>query len=195
MARRVYFAFHYEDVATFRANTVRNSWITKRKSSDIVFFDASLWEEVKKDSPIAIKRLINSGLNNTSVTAILAGSLTYSRPWVRYEILESFKKNNGLLTIHINSITDKYQKTYKQGPNPLEYFYFRINDEKIHLWEYENSEWKYIDWLWKSDVKHDLGYQTEGKFSSIFPQYDWTTNDGYNQFTNWVETAAINAGR
>ena len=29
MARRVFFSFHYQDVIDFRANVVRNHWLTK----------------------------------------------------------------------------------------------------------------------------------------------------------------------
>jgi hypothetical protein len=29
MAKRVYFCFHYQDVIDFRANVVRNHWVTK----------------------------------------------------------------------------------------------------------------------------------------------------------------------
>ena len=41
MARRVFFSFHYErDI--WRANVVRNSWLTKDREA-AGFFDASLW--------------------------------------------------------------------------------------------------------------------------------------------------------
>lgn len=197
MARRVYFAFHYEDVADFRANAVRNSWLTKRRDEDAIFFDASLWEKVKKERPIAIKRMINSGLQNTSVTAVLTGTQTYTRPWVRYEIVESFKKSNGLITIHINSIPDKQKTTYPQGPNPLDYLYFRIENGKINLWEWElkNEEWRFLESINKREVNYRFGDTLEGHFSVLFPSYDWMGDDGYNNFSDWVEYAAVFAGK
>src|SRR5512139_3197804 len=97
MARRVYFGFHYQDVIDFRANVVRNHWLTKPDREAAGFFDASLWESAKKASPLAVKRLINGGLDRTTVTCVLIGSYTYSRPWVRYEILKSFKKGNNII--------------------------------------------------------------------------------------------------
>ena len=58
MAKRVYFAFHYQDVCDFRAaNVVRNHWMTKPHREAAGFFDASLWEDAKKHGDIAIKRL------------------------------------------------------------------------------------------------------------------------------------------
>ena len=94
MSKRVYFAFHYQDVIHFRANVVRNSWVTKEREA-AGFFDASIWESAKKTGAVALKRLINNALNNTSTTVVLIGSQTYARRWVRYEIMRSmFKGNN-----------------------------------------------------------------------------------------------------
>ena len=57
MANRVFFRFHYQDVIDFRANVVRNHWLTKPDRQEAGFFDASLWEDVKKKGDISIKRL------------------------------------------------------------------------------------------------------------------------------------------
>lgn len=62
MAKKVFFSFHYQDVIDFRANVVRNHWITKPDRSAAGFFDASIWEDAKKTSELALKRLINNGL-------------------------------------------------------------------------------------------------------------------------------------
>ena len=97
MARRVFFSFHYDDVA--RANVVRNSdQITRRYEGAVRFYDKSLWEEAKKQGPLAIKRMINRGLEGSSVTCVLIGQHTWKRPWVRYEILKkppSGKRDRG----------------------------------------------------------------------------------------------------
>lgn len=73
MARRVFFSFHYKDVADLRANVVRNSWLTKPDRQAAGFFDASIWEEAKKESDLALKRLINGGVDGTSNTCVLIG--------------------------------------------------------------------------------------------------------------------------
>lgn len=88
MARRVFFSFHYQDVIDFRANVVRNHWLTKPDREAAGFFDASIWEDAKKTGSIVLKRLINKEVQNTSVTVVLIGSNTYARRWVRYEIIK-----------------------------------------------------------------------------------------------------------
>jgi hypothetical protein len=103
MARRVFFSFHYKDVT--QVNIVRHcNTITRKHSGEIEFYDSSLWEETKKNGPLAIKRLINGGLRNTSVTCALVGQETWERPWVRYELLQSFARGNGILGIRIHNV-------------------------------------------------------------------------------------------
>ena len=98
MARRVFFSFHYDDV--IRVNVVRNSdQIVRRYERAARFYDKSLWERAKKEGRLAIKRMINKGLQGSSVTCVLVGQHTWQRPWVRYEILKSFARGNGILGV------------------------------------------------------------------------------------------------
>src|SRR5579871_2477816 len=102
MARRVFFSFHYQhDI--WKVNIVRNSHIVEGCAA-AGFHDASLWEETKKKGDAAIKRLIDRGLENTSVTCVLIGAFTAQRQYVDYEIEQSVKCGNGLLGVHINNI-------------------------------------------------------------------------------------------
>jgi hypothetical protein len=106
MARRVFFSFHYErDI--WRANVVRNSWVTQDREA-AGFWDASLWEEAKKKGDAAIKQMIDDALRNTSVTAVLIGTETASRPYVKYELIQSYNKTprNGMLGVYIHGIKD-----------------------------------------------------------------------------------------
>ncbi len=53
------------------------------------------------------------------------------------------------------------------------------------------------DWQGRNPLG-DLTINQNGqivKLSSIYPTYDWITNNGYNNFADWVETAAKQAGR
>ena len=103
MARRVFFSFHYDDVT--RANVVRNSdQITRRYDGAIRFYDKSLWEEAKKQGSLAIKRMINRGLKGSSVTCVLIGQHTWHRRWVRYEILKSLVRGNGIVGVNIHDV-------------------------------------------------------------------------------------------
>ena len=104
MARRVYFSFHYqEDI--FRVNIIRKSGVVTGGAA-AGFQDASLWEKTKRKGDEAVKRLIDAGLQGTSVTCVLIGQNTANRKYVTYEIEQSAKKGNGLLGIHINNIKD-----------------------------------------------------------------------------------------
>ncbi|MFA0813685.1 TIR domain-containing protein [Microbulbifer epialgicus] len=120
MAKRVFFSFHYKDVIDFRANVVRNHWLTKSDRESAGFYDASIWEEARKTGSIALKRLINNGVAGTTSTCVLIGTSTYLRPWVRYEILKSYRKGNSLCGAHINGIKGKDKQTKTLGKNPFD---------------------------------------------------------------------------
>ena len=140
MARRVFFSFHYErDI--WRANVVRNSWVTQDRES-AGFWDASLWEEAKKKGNEAIKKMIDNGLEGTSVTVVLIGAKTSDRDWVKYEIKKSHERGNGLLGVYINNIEDKDERTDKKGDN----YFGEIDKDKegnsVYFWQlYPIYDW------------------------------------------------------
>lgn len=200
MLRRVYFAFHYEDVADFRANVVRMSWVTKPDRETAGFYDASLWEKAKKMGDLGIKRLINTGLQNTSVTAILIGTETFSRRWVKYEIVKSFQTGNGLLGIFIHNIPDKFKRTAQKGPNPFDYLYFQIDNYHgiISIFEWNGQNWvsyKDIPKIPTNNISYSFYGISKGQFSKVFHIYDWVKDYGYSNLGHWVEKAARQAGR
>lgn len=114
MTRRVFFSFHYER-DNWRAAQVRNSWVTKPDREAAGFWDAAEWEKVKKEGDMAIKRWIDKQLDRTSVTIVLIGAETTSRKWVRYEIIKSLEKGNGIVGIYIHNLKDKDGSTDRQG--------------------------------------------------------------------------------
>lgn len=193
MAKHVFFSFHYQDVVEFRANVVRQHWVTKPDREAAGFFDASIWETAKKTGSIAVKRLIHSELDGTSVTCVLVGSQTYARPWVRYEIMKSFRKGNPLLAVHVNSIKGRDQATKVNGPNPLTYvgITFSESGDTGTLWEKVNGEWKEY-----TEIDASSSYRTGGvdqqyrgkgfNLANWYPEYDWVANDGYNNFATWI---------
>jgi hypothetical protein len=117
MARRVFFSFHYErDV--WRANQVRNCNVVAGVDT-AGFFDHSEYEDAKRKGDEAIKRLIRSKLEGTSVTVVLIGTETASRPYVQYEIEQSIARKNGLLGVHVHHLKDAGgQYDYFGGPKP-----------------------------------------------------------------------------
>jgi hypothetical protein len=193
MAKRVYFCFHYQDVADFRANVVRNHWMTKADRESAGFFDASLWENARKQGDVALKRLINSGMDGTSTTCILIGSQTYARRWVRYEIMKSVKRGNSIFGIHINSIQSKDRTTKPLGANPLEYLGITYSASGITatLHEIVSGQWQEYTEV-DGAASYQVGavpqqYRGQGyNFGRFYPVYDWVTGNGYNNFANWV---------
>ncbi|MCK5293216.1 MAG: TIR domain-containing protein [Arcobacteraceae bacterium] len=144
MAKKVFFSFHYQDVIDFRANVVRNHGSFKLSKDEAGFYDSSIWEEAKKESSLALKRLINKGLINTSNTCVLVGSETYKRPWVRYEIFKSFIKGNHLLAVHINGIKCNKKETKNLGKNPFDFVGLYAKDkDNVDLVEYKSNKWHY----------------------------------------------------
>jgi hypothetical protein len=193
MAKRVFFSFHYQDVADFRANVVRQHWLTKPDREAAGFFDASIWETAKKTGNTTVKRLINASVDGTSVTCVLVGSQTYLRPWVRYEILKSFRKGNSMLAVHINSIRGRDQLTKALGPNPLRYVgvTFSESGETATLWETVGGTWREYD-----EIDGSASYRTGGvaqqyrgkgfNLAGWYQEYDWVTNEGYKNFASWI---------
>jgi hypothetical protein len=191
MAKKVFFSFHYQDVIDFRANVVRNHWLTKPDRQAAGFFDSSIWESAKRTSDLALKRLINGGLENTSNTCILVGTDTFDRRWVSYEIMKSLENENNIFCVHINSIKGKDGKTKSKGSNPLYYlgYSFSPDGKKLNLHDYIDGKWIKYPVLEGWSVKEvDEKYRnTIYRLSSKCEIYDWVDDDGYNNFSNWVK--------
>jgi hypothetical protein len=103
MARRVYFAFHYErDI--FRVNVVRQSNVVLG-AADAGFADKSEYEQVKRKDPQEIARRLREKMKGTSVTAVLIGRETWQREWVAWEIEQSVANKNGLLGVFIHHVS------------------------------------------------------------------------------------------
>jgi hypothetical protein len=117
MARRVFFSFHYQrDI--WRVNQIRNAHIVEGTAA-AGFQDASLWEEARRQGDDAIKRLVNKGLEGTTVTVVLIGTETFKRKYVNYEIDKSIERGNGVLGVFIHNIKDKDGRTSTKGTIPV----------------------------------------------------------------------------
>jgi hypothetical protein len=189
MAKRVYFAFHYQDVIDFRANVVRKHNFAEG-ADEAGYYDHSIWEEAQKSSPSALKKLINAELENTSVTVVLIGSDTWARRWVRYEIFQSLKRGNSVFGIHINSIKGKDQQTKQLGPNPFNNLALEFDGDGIMA---KPTEWTNKAWYYSSDAdSYALKSQPHPfkgrhiKLTEWCPIYDWLADNGYANFSSWI---------
>lgn len=197
MAKKVFFSFHYQDVIDFRANVVRNHDTVKGNQAG--YFDKSIWEDAKKTSSLALKRLINSSLVGTSVTAVLIGSETYARKWVIYEIFRSIYKGNKIIGIHINRIKGKDGLTKSNGSNPFDYLGVYFNEDGSSFAFITRPTLK-SDWLYWEEIDSCRFFKNQyftsqyastnrGKcisLSAFITTYDWINDNGYENFKNWI---------
>ena len=208
MARSIFFSFHYDDVSSFRANVVRNSWVTMNRSAN--FIDKSVWEDAERKGAAILKRLIETWLKGTSVTVVLVGSETHSRRWVKYEIIKSFVEGKGILPIYINRIPSRNEGINVKGVNPLQRLAVDVSTDCRTLTFYElvNGRWQLFNDLSQDNNRTTNSFYFEdgwfnqykgGKsytFSDLFGDgYDWVLDDGYYNFASWIELAANDVGR
>lgn len=129
-------------------------------------------------------------IKNTSVTAVLIGSDTYNRPWVRYEIFKSLQKGNKIIGIHINSIKGKNTITKSLGPNPFDYLaiQYSIDGKKLFLNEFKNGKWIRYDNLggWEVSGIRQSEWGKAYQLSRYYDVYDWIIDDGYKNFEKWI---------
>ena len=162
--RHVFFSFDWDDV--WRVNQVRNSWVAKGSYTAAGFVDSAEIETLKRSTDQSIKNWIGRQMDGTSVTCVLIGSYTAYSRWVKYEIEQSIKKENGLLGVYIHNVKDRHRLTSIKGVNPFEQPPINfIPTAATHL-IYPCSSY-----------------------------YDWVNDYGYQNLGNWIEKAARQAGR
>lgn len=200
MARRTFFSFHYAPDCR-RAWVVRNSWVVRpAEEESLGFFDGSVFEARKREGEQALKNFLRTGLENTSVTCVLAGTETWKRRWVRYEIARSVLKGNGLLTVHIDGVADMNNGTCAKGPDPLAAMGLYRTANGVFLAEWSGGKWvRYADYtsavpeadLWFPPPRSD----TVVALSNHCSAHDFAAQDGRNRIGGWIEAAAKRAGR
>ena len=128
MARRVFFSFHHQN-DIWRVNQVRMAGEFRNVTGEDTVYDNSLWEATKKRGDAALRKLIDDGLQNSSVTVALAAAETWTRPWVRYELVKNLERGNGLMTLWINQQRDKNGQTATRGFDPMDCLIFAISSD------------------------------------------------------------------
>ncbi len=132
MARRTFFSFHYKHV--WKVNHIR-SMTNIIGTAAAGFQDASLWEEAKKKGVAEIKRMIDKGLENTSVTVVCVTYGSKDRKYIDYEIQQSLKRGNGLVAVQIHHFKDQKQNTGKPGAIPK-----GVKENGFKAYKYTNKE-------------------------------------------------------
>jgi hypothetical protein len=151
MARKVFFSFHYERDAQ-RAGVVRNHAVTKDGDEAAGYVDKAAWESIEKQGDPAIKKWIGEQLSGTSVTVVLIGPETSNRPWVQYELQQSYAKGNGLLAVTLHNIKDFAGKTDTAGNNSFGSLGKDKNGNDVYFFQVGKT----YDWV------NDDGYKNFG---------------------------------
>ena len=198
--RKVFFSFHYDDVC--RTVQVRQSWRFRPGWSNPSdnFYDKSLWEASRTENEQYLKGLIRRAMTGSTVTCVLAGSETWNRPYVRYEIAHSLFKRSGLFTIHIHNVRHPRKGMSAQGPDPLGFMGLVLRENGTgRVVEWVDGKWQYFElmkmpvpwpkWLPKPSVGwvHPLNLGTTA--------FDYVLDDGHANLPRWAQTAAEAAGR
>ena len=158
MARRVFFSFHYDNDIS-RSMIVRNSWVMQGKTA-AGFIDKAAFEQVKRRGNSAVHQWIDQQLEGTSVTVVLIGSETLTRPFVQYEICKSIERGNAIIGIHIHNITDMNTGRTSNKGNP-----------HTVIGHYNNGVPAYFD-----EICDGI--------------YDYCVDKGFSNMGTWIESAA-----
>jgi len=200
MARRTFFSFHYRpDV--WRAWNVRNSRVVGQiDKADEGFFDSSVFEASKKEGDETLKRFLREGLENSSVTCVLAGESTWARRWVRYEIVRSVLKGNGLLAVDIHNVKDANGLVATKGANPLDQIGLYRVSGSIYFAEWSGNQWVAYGDYTSAIPEKSLWFaapvtNTVAQLSTHCLRYDFVAQNGRENLAGWIETAAKMAGR
>jgi hypothetical protein len=195
MARRVFFSFHYQN-DIWRVNQVRNSGEFSDVTGIDTFYDNSLWEQAKKKGDAQLKKLIADGMSNSSVTTVLAASETWGRKWVRYELVKSFERGNGLITLWIDQIKDSAGRTSTRGHDPLACLHFLLgaDGKTAAMSYYDGMAWKAYETISALNIAKAAKVAKKGSLSDFASSYSWSSANS-KQFATWVDSAARSAGR
>ena len=196
MARRTFFSFHYKPDVN-RTWVVRNSWVSQERVA-AGFFDSSVFESKKREGDDVLKRFLREGLKGSSVTCVLPGTNTAYRRWVKYELVQSFRRGNGILSVAIHGIKNLAGQKATKGPDPLDRLAFTVDGNRVYFKTKHGDKWvRYSDapGMPLADVAYNLGGRENHTFSTLFSSYEWKSDDGYNNLGKWIEKAARQAGR
>lgn len=114
MTRRCFFSFHYQE-DSWRVGQIRSIGKIERN----VPTTPNDWERIKLGGDSAIKKWINAQLDRRTCTVVLIGTHTSKRHWVKYEIVESWKRGMGVVGVYIHGLKDSSGKIARKGANPF----------------------------------------------------------------------------
>ena len=126
MVRKCFYSFHYKEDVT-RVASIRQIGTIEgnRPTTD------NNWEKITSGGEEAIKKWIKEQMRGKSCTIVLVGSKTANRPWINYEIKESWNSGMGVVGIYIHGLKNLNSETSLKGDNPFDYIKFEDNEKKL----------------------------------------------------------------
>ncbi len=142
--RRCFFIFDYDnDLA--RAKQIADFGIVAA-SAPAGFDDKTRWDAASMEGYDAVHRLIDDALEGTSATVVLIGEHTAEREYVDYAIERSIGRQNGIVGIFIDELTDETGAPGSRGPAP----YQEEAAAKLEAGGYRSHPWnrsEFSDWV------------------------------------------------
>lgn len=164
MARSVFYSFCYSDDIN-RTMVVRNRWVTQGNQIISGIIDKAEFEKLKRTGDTAVHNWIDKQLEGTSVTVVLLGTNTLTRPFVQYEICESIKRGNAVIGVYVHNIKDMITGLTSS----------KCNTHSV-IGHYNDNTPAYFDNI------------SDGT-------YDYIIENGYENLRVWVEDAAKKKGK
>lgn len=114
--------------------------------------------------------------------------------------MRSVLKGNGLLTVDIHGLKNNKQEFGVKGSNPLSEVGLYCSNDKIYFAELQNGKWvQYADYTLAvpaSDLWFEAPTTTSVvRLSEHCMRFDFVTQNGRENISKWIETAATMARR
>ncbi len=140
---KVFFSFYYRP-DHYRASQVVSSWLANNHQHEAAgFVETAAFEEVEREGIKAVKRWIDEQLEGTSVTVILIGADSNTKPYIKYALQKSWEQGNGMVGIYIHQLKDQNGHTAIKGNNTFGPIFKSNRDDKLYFWD----RFKTYDWV------------------------------------------------
>ena len=143
MLRRVYFSYYFvQDIERFYV--VRNSWAF-HDIEEANIIDTAEFERIKQSGDKTVYQWIDDHLVDTSATVVLIGTETLNRPYVKHEIMESYKRGNAIIGVTIHNVRNmRTSLTSSKGEIHTVIGYTKSN-QPIYFDEICDSIYNYVE--------------------------------------------------
>jgi len=209
-ARRVYFAFDFDDLS--RVEAVRQSGkVCLRETIQRGFYDRAVWESRAAKNEAGLLTLMREAVRNSSTVCVLSGANTWRSRWVKYEIARAVIEERGLLAIQMEGIEPAPGVPERAGLNPLHVMGL-YQHESGHCYLVERHEvvkdvaTGTLGFSWRLYADHpepvvppryvgDIEPGQAAPLSLFTTEHDFLADDGATHIAAWIEAAATQAGR